>query len=551
MTNAEYLDANWHEFDANLVYDAHGLAPYYAVYRVVQNYGGGTRARISVDGEAYHVSLSYQESGIGELNHPSSDLDTIREFRINAQAVDDDPGQCSASYHLAPRNDGMVTHDGDEIAVPDDLVGINVRVQGSNLNPDDYLPILRAAWREFGLDGDYLAEDARREDLSNVQDCAAEVRISRGVAGRFHAIDGPINRIANLLASANEGYRKLVADDRTCPGYYYTATVGSMRAAELVTGHQHAKEIKHYYPREPDAFDADHPLHYPKVGVSYQTKQNDHTVRWTDRGQLQRELHEVLLNVLSWADLPVTDEELPSLDTEDGGDAGGGGIVQRGPYIGDAYWTPTTSRRQLRLVSNPTPEIEEQQDAIVSKALRDGMEDSDWDVVEQLVFDGGETAPTDIAEDTGWHIDTIYAALDRLEDLIEHRYGDVTLRSHRIGRQLVETIEAAKRAGETAASAAARLLEDAPDGDLGRHADALTALFDQFGIEIDDRDDGRMRLRMHYFDGTKDELRVALSNIMRHWMQAGLDRDRLKRALLDGPVVDGSRRRQPVAALLH
>lgn len=555
--NAEFLDANWHEFDANVIYDGHGLTPYYAVYRVVQNYGGGTRVRIDIDGEPFLISLSNQESGIDDLRHESSELETIREYRINfesnGESMDDDGvdarQQRSGSFHLAPRNDGMVKEDGTPISVPDGLTGINIRAQGSNVHPDEYLKILRAAWREFGLQEDYLGDDARRDDLSNIKDLAAEVRISREVSGRFHALNAPINRISNLLSEVGEGYRKHVADDREISGYYHTATVGPMRAKELVTGHQRPKETKHYYPKHPGSFTDTNPLYYPKVCVSLQDSIDSDTVRWEDRHQLLHELHETLLNVLSWADLPVTEDELPAYD--DGSTPDDDGVLsKRGPYVGDRYWAPDTTRRQIRLVEDPTPEIESKQEAIVCKALRDGMTESDWDVVEHLTSDGGRSAPKEIAEDTDWHLDTIYAALDRLDDLLNHHYGDVKLRSHKIGQQLLETINTARKAGETAASAAAKLLER--DGDaLERNADALTSLLDSFGIDIEDREDGQIALRMGYFDGTKDELRHALTNVMYQWRKAGLDEERLRTAELRGARVDGDRYQMLVGQVLH
>jgi hypothetical protein len=87
--NAGFIAPAWHEVDMNLVFDdrgdccSHGLEPFYAAERLVRQHGGSKRARCRVGKYEVLVTLYYQESGIGALNHESSELDTVREFRIS------------------------------------------------------------------------------------------------------------------------------------------------------------------------------------------------------------------------------------------------------------------------------------------------------------------------------------------------------------------------------------------------------------------------------------------------------------------------------------
>ena len=76
--------------------------------------------------------------------------------------------------------------------------------------------------------------------------------------------------------------------------------------------------------------------------------------------------------------------------------------------------------------------MKDRQESPVMKHVVDGFEESDADVLEALVTDGGEVSPGAVAEETGWHVETIYRAIDRLEDLVEHHYGELSLRSHHI-----------------------------------------------------------------------------------------------------------------------
>jgi len=148
-----------------------------------------------------------------------------------------------------------------------------------------------------------------------------------------------------------------------------TATIDSGRASKLIRGHTIGKEVKHYYMRNPDNYSPEQFGWHPKLEVSFQTSVTDETIYWDrenapDLEQCRRELDETLMNVLDWAGLDVL-----------GGDE----------YHEDAYFDPESrSRRSLKLVDCPLPEIESEQENAVMRLWGD-MNGSDRALTELLL----------------------------------------------------------------------------------------------------------------------------------------------------------------------
>lgn len=528
MSSRPLLATAPHELDANLIFGnppgsdregAHGLAPYFAFLSVIRQNGGSKRYSIDFRGLQVSGNLYYQESGIAELNHPDADeLGTVIEPRISWEVIDenDEVGERSGNFHIAPRTPDMRTEEGKRISTPDDLVGVNVRAQGSNLEPGLYVSLFRAIVSELGISARYFEE---LHEYTNIQDLARYVRVDRDESGPVHAVNGILARIGNLLANDREGYRKHVADDSETPGFYHSATIGSKRAEELVEGHRFAKEVKHYLPRKPDAFDPDHPLYHPKIEVSFQASRNaDASVSWSDLEALDRELDELLLNVLSWVGFPIEGDR----------DRGTGEPAIDGPYIPDQYFVVDVDDRPRTLTQDPTPTLQNRQESVVIKHLRDGLADSELSIVEQLVADGGQHAPQDLADESGFHLSTIYRAMNRIPELIDHEYGDVALKSPYIAEQLVEAVDRANDALATAVETGAQALAFAADE---IESSSLVKWLRVHSVDVSTDESGELTFRVGDRDlGSKDELRAALRKGLLRWRNAGRDSNRFKRA---------------------
>lgn len=543
---------NSHEFDAhwNFIYSPDNsetddrLRPFWAFEHVIRECDGSKRVVVEHAGREIVGKLYFQESGIESLNHPSEDVETIREYRI-AWHWRDDPERdnpFSGNFHIRPRHPKAVDSDGIRIGADwPDFTGVNVRVQGSNLDFREYLPLFRKLVTKLGISRRYW-RDKWLDDSSNIRDAERYVRLDGQESGPIHAVNGPIPRIANLLSDDRSGYRKHVADDRGTEGHYHTATIGADRARELIQLHNLPKEIKHYYGKHPESVDDDHPIAYPKLGASYQASLDSETLYWDQLDRLYRELDEVVLNVLRWAGLSVAAEDIEddldtgaryTADEQDTDDSEG--LYHRlddapGPYVDDAYHRVEFRHRQLRLVEDPLPEIEADQESVVIRALSDGLEESDFDVLETLVTDGGDVAPADVADDHDWHLETIYAAVDRLDEVVEHSYGELSLRSHHVARRVVEAVEAAQEAGKNAIETAAKALAGADR--FEQASDTMTQWLDRHGVEIDDRDDGRLVLRAGEWSD-RDTLQAELRRFVDAWSRSGFERDRLLEARIE------------------
>jgi len=142
-----------HEFDANVLFNEHGLKPFFASDSRIKAGGGSQDSSFEKYGEKWNVTLYYQDSGIehpGEETRDGTpfDLDEMREFRVKVQAAnDDDAGQRSFNAHLSPRWPGMQSVNGNDISPPKGFGdGVNVRISGSNIHFGRYLDLTQSAF---------------------------------------------------------------------------------------------------------------------------------------------------------------------------------------------------------------------------------------------------------------------------------------------------------------------------------------------------------------------------------------------------------------------
>ncbi|WP_246023010.1 DUF7845 domain-containing protein [Halosimplex halophilum] len=352
-----------HEFAAHFLFAEHGLSPFFACDRRIKEGGGSQRATFQYESEEWEASLSYRDSG---LAHPgatlptgtSFELDEMREFDLHIHSCDDQVGQRSMHAHIAPRWQGMESKSGKSISVPDDLdEGVNLHVQGSNIEFERYQPLIRKAAASVGISLSYFQE---LHEFSTILDAERYVRLHEDVSGSVHARDGPIAQLGHLLENDRQGRRKLVQYDsdergRNQPGYYHTATLGPRRIREAFPEHELPKEIKHYYAREAAGLDSNRSLSHPKVGVSYQKSFWDDQLGATDGAleQLTVELEETLFSVLSEANVPLR----PGMGT----------------YVSDEYFTPTESERDRDIVDPDFTQIKHRQESVVIKHIADGL----------------------------------------------------------------------------------------------------------------------------------------------------------------------------------
>lgn len=539
MSLLETIRLQTHELDAHLIFtgtDTHdGLDPYFWLDSVRKSHDGWETegkptATMQHEGETYHLCFDYDKSGLDVWEHESYELESVPEFRIYFQRDDElysgerpdksDRAGAAGTMTFRPRWPGL-TSDGDEVNVPD-LNGpyVDVEIQQSNHRPAELPELLRRATQAFGGNTRYWSDP---HHTSNVTDMAVYVRLNRSDSGPIHAANGPIARMHTLLEGDREGFRKHVENHTKIPGYYVTTTLTPERAGELVPGHRLPFEVKHYYPREPGQFDASDALYHPKVEVSYQTARTDDTLYWEDVTDARRELSENLLNTLDWAGISLTTGE---------------------PYVSDVYFDAEESvRHQVKIVDDPTPEIESEQKAAVMRVWGDMLE-SDRDVVEKLLADGGSVSPQDAADSTGHSYRTIRRVVDRLEGIVEHSYGDIQIRSKKVQQELLERVRAA---GENFKNAVETTVMAAADAGSERSRSAWKKAKHKYDVSIRDGEGATKELKVGYRPTDRDE-RFHIMRTLRRAYADTFGRGTIGGKIVDMQTDDGAIFKQPLGA---
>ena len=514
-----------HEFSANLIFNEHGLKPFFAADSKIKEGDGSYTGYFDRDGREWQVVLSFQESGLippdsGKL--PSGQefsLQTIREFRIKAFPLNDAVGQIKFNAHIAPRWAGMraKTNEGKikEIDLPPGLKeAVNIQVRGSNIEFSQYHDILQAAFSSLGISRRYFETP---HEFSNILDAERYVRLHHRDSGPLHGRDGPIASMGHLLENDRDGYRKVVQNDQNerserLPGYYHTVTLGSKRVQYVFPDHKLPKEIKHYYAKEALSFPDDHPLRHPKLGVSFQRSRWDGTLKFEYIEELQRELDETLLSLLAEAGLSL-------YPTENEGR----------PYFADQYFQiDSIEIEQSMIYELDLIQLRHDQQSVVIRYLADGMSPVQWESLQTLLADGGEVSPDEIADYNGRHPDSVRRALRDMEELVHREYGHVSLKSPFIAELLHKKVKAAKEATRDAASASAKIAEAAERG-LDETTSAFIAWAASVGADVNDRQEARLLMRLPY-SHKNPKAKYVLKKGFQLWTEAGKDPIRFKQA---------------------
>jgi len=506
-----------HEFAANYLFAADGLAAYFAADSQVKAGGGSQRGEFTLDGERWTVTLYYQESGIVHPGRSLPDgtefrLEELREFRfaIKRHSSEDAVGEQSLNAHLAPRWQGMEAEKGDgtriELSIPEGIQqAVNIRITGSNIAFDRYQRLLQKAASAVGIRWDYFETP---HEYSNVQDAGKYVRVHHQSSGPVHGRSGPIASMGHLLEHDRDGYRKVVQNDtdehdRNLPGYYHTVTLGQKRVREAFPSHDLPVEVKHYYAREALTMPDDHPLRHPKVEAAYQVSRWDESlgVDPDSLAQLERELDRVLHSVLTEAGLDIA--------------PGRGG----GPFVEDAYFDAEVTDEHEEPVSLDLTHIRHQQESVVVRYLSDGLSDVQHEALSTLVADGGEVSPLDIAQENGRHVGSVRRALREIDDLVEREYGKVALRSSYVAGLVHDAVNEAQESINRAVEAGTKAVEAAERG-IDSRTSAWLAWASRYGVDYEDERDARMKLRFGEVD------RSPLEEVKRGyklWKQMGRD----------------------------
>jgi predicted transcriptional regulator len=169
------------------------------------------------------------------------------------------------------------------------------------------------------------------------------------------------------------------------------------------------------------------------------------------------------------------------------------------------------------------------------------MNDSDLAVVDKLVTDGC-AEKTEIADESGYHLSTVYRAIERLKGLVKNDNGSVKLASQHLAERLNDAVEDAQETLKQTAETAAHML-DMSEKEVERRGSALLNWMRAYGGEIKDPEDGLPQVEIDRLNGT--DPKEAVRELLRAWDAVGRSKRRLK---LGEVKYEHPRRNQPVFA---
>jgi len=359
------------------------------------------------------------------------------EPRINVEGF----GERKADFHVRPRYAGMEHVDtGNDIASPfdhDDQPdrGYNVNVQGSNLEPDEYLHFLREACKALAAEVDENWGDDRFTNplpTSNIIQYERYLRLSRKLSEKLTRQGGAFHQLAMLLSDQAGSKGAYFWDNRDVQGYMSRFLHDSTGAGAMIPGHQYGGQLKSYHPENVHSDPAD-PLYYPKFGALYtqqmnEIRLNDSRPSWSDRHDLGRELEERLVNVLAWSGIPIDPDALGAESEE-----------EVGAFVEDWHFRAEATDLEPELADDPTPEIERSQESMIVRSLQ-RMTNSGLDLTEELIADGGHARYDDLADDAEVSASTVYRWLQRMGDAVESDNGVITFHSANLREQFEEIV---------------------------------------------------------------------------------------------------------------
>ena len=413
-----YVEPRVHAFGAHLLFSqpdateqGHpgSLAPYDAVVSQFEPTIAEDVGDFVFDGELWEINPDKTKYWSGGIAAPSRSYETFYEYQIAVRAQDG-LGERKATFQLRPSIPDARDANRDRISsMPEDLpYGLRVQVSSSNMEPDEVIPLLRQLAKELDISSHYFHEDCVH-DHSNAYQMEMYLRLDRGAGEQHVAGKGAVLDQLALFGSNHRGRGEYKWDNEKIVGHRNAVAFDESTWKKLTQKRNGVgKLVKYYHPefaRSEGTSSSDDPLTDPKLELQWSKEYSSRSsVPWEggdfDVDALRHELDESLVNVLLWAGLPTRAD--PRI------------------YTADHYFEATESERDLDLVENRMPSVQdgEEEQAVAHFARGDATE-GERSVLAALT-DGGDGADVEaLAESSGTSKSTVYRAVDKFEDLVE------------------------------------------------------------------------------------------------------------------------------------
>jgi predicted transcriptional regulator len=501
-----------------------GLDLYWVLGKLAIKHADGFHEfQTQVDGETWDVRLNYSKGGIMAREDDAVD-GTLYEFQLNIQGY----GERKIDYVFRPRFENMRDQEGEEISTPwqhlDADEGVDVHVQGSNIDVDRYPSLLARMLQELaadlGTDLDHRLVDEDAFLGGSIYELERYVRPTRSMTKNLIGPDGAMMSIMMLLADEKGSQAELHIDNEDVVGKNHRLLLEEADAAKLWSHHTRGSQLKSYLPSNPEHFDPDDALYHPKFGALFRkslTKSG--SVRWQDRHDLIKHLDERLLSVMAWSGIPI--------------EAGGT------TFVADDHFDASARDDEIPITSDPTPSLQARQEHVLLTTLNE-MTPSDEDVVKTLATDGGQHVQ-ELAERTDYSDSTIYRALDRMQGLIESDNGHVRWVSEKLRQEVVGLVENLEEFRDSIADRVGQLV----GYDMQQSASsAFDRWCKEYGAEFvreasEHGDDVRVRIDTVLSElksSTKPHLQTVIEEMFDAWTKDGRDVQLLGEATIEVDV---------------
>lgn len=436
--DAAVVEGQTHEFGAKTLFHEHGMSPYWAIVSQFDRCmaeEGETDDVGSFEAVGETWSLNHEEEKVkyweGGIAAEGQDFDAFNEYQINVVAAGErDIGRKRINFRFRPSFPNMKhAETGDELqGVPSALPeGVRVEIDSANLDFDEILSVLQELAVALDINPEYFEYDCLH-GYSRVYNTAVYVRLRREIAeDQLIPVDtGLIDRMADFGKRQGgrghykwdheeiEGHRMAVSLDAPTRGKFgLESTVGAL--------------TKVYHPKHPRGEgNKDDPLYHPKVEIQFSSEYSDtgaipldsdlpeptgsgHSSIDTDHegplpetydfDALYQELDQWLVNCLYWAGVSIR--------------------ADPHTYVADAYWTPTESERDIRLIEDPMPTMRERERRLAEyHVLQADVTPNQRDVL-AVATDGGPKEIDEVANKAGVSERTVRRAADAFGAVLE------------------------------------------------------------------------------------------------------------------------------------
>jgi predicted DNA-binding protein YlxM (UPF0122 family) len=468
------VDVQVHRLGAKLLFDEHGLSPYWGMVSVFDPDLEGKQ--FVVGGEEYGIeTASYWQ---GKLDDPSGDVDGgLYEYKLGVWMTDEhrDKGVDLTFRPGFPNPEHVDT--GNEIeSIPSDCPNsVRVQVEATNLSKVELHSVMQALAAAIDLNPDYFAPDAVHE-WSSIYGIETYLRIENATAERqLVADDGIIGDIAQF--SSGEGSKgEWKWDHEEATGHYEAVALDPDSWDRLLEGRTMPKRVKCYLPQHPRKNDEEDPLAHHKLEAQYWADYDGESLAYTDYWNHVDELRETTLNVLAWAGVSVRPD---------------------GPFVEDAYWTPACADEPVEITPNPIPELTDQQQLTARDQLLDPEStEAEFEVLRAMTDGGQPLHHSEAAERSETSTSTVYRAVERFDDILEIENGVLQFVDDVVRQEIRDIVERFEAAKDSAYRAIRRTAEKiSPLDSPSDGPSALEQWMNRHGIIAQERYDG-LELRL-------------------------------------------------------